>query len=90
MSATNLETLLARLYTDARFRSAFLSDPTGVSRSHGLAESEIEALRNIDRAGLEFAAHSFAHKRAKRARAGRRQAWFARLLARVYAHCQGR
>jgi hypothetical protein len=83
VSAAHLENLLARLYTDAPFRRTFLSDPAGVARSHGLAESEVEALRSIDRGGLELAARSFAHKRATHGGAGRRRSWFARLIART-------
>jgi hypothetical protein len=80
VSATNLETLLARLYTDARLRGAFLADPEGVARSHGLSEYDIEALCSIDRTGLELAARSFAYKRAAHDGAVRRSSWFARLL----------
>jgi hypothetical protein len=83
VSAANLENLLARLYADAPFRRAFLSDPAGIARSHGLAEPEVEALCNIDRGGLELAARSFAHKRAAHGGAGRRRSWLARLFPRL-------
>jgi len=83
MSAANLESLLARLYTDARLRAAFLSDPAGIARSHGLDEREVEALRSIDRDGLELAARSYAQKRETHARGSRRRAWLARFLDRV-------
>lgn len=84
MSAGNVENLLARLYTDARFREAFLSDPAGSARAQGLDATQIEALRNIDRDGLELAARSYAQKRAAHGRGGRRTAWLARLLDRLW------
>jgi len=80
VSAAGVETLLARLYTDAPFRKAFLADPERVARAQGLDEAEIAALRRIDREGLELAARSFAHKRATHA--GRRRSLLARLLGR--------
>ena len=78
MSAGNLEMLLARLYTDARFRQSFLADPDGIARAHGLDDAEVAALRNIDRNGLALASGSFARKRA--AHATRRRPWYERLL----------
>jgi hypothetical protein len=83
VSAASIEDLLARLYTDARLRSAFLSDPAGIARSHGLAEPEVEALCSIDRAGLELAARSFAHKRAAYAHSVRKRSWLSKLLDRT-------
>jgi len=80
MSAASLETFLARLYTDERLRQAFLANPDEATIEQGLDESEVEALKHIDRAGLEFAARSFAHKRAGHARSGPRRLWIARLL----------
>jgi hypothetical protein len=79
MSAANLEIFLARLYTDARLRRAFLADPGAVARAHGLDDAEVTALRQIDRDGLELASGSFAHKRAAHADAGRRRPWIARM-----------
>jgi hypothetical protein len=80
MSAGNLEAFLARLYTDARLREAFLANPERATRAKGLDATEIEALKNIDRDGLEFAARSYAHKRAAHAHTGPRRSWMARLL----------
>jgi len=82
MSAANLEIFLARLYTDARFREAFLSDPEGTAHAHKLDATQIEALRNIDRDGLEYASRSFARKRESHAHAAPRRSWLGRLVAR--------
>ncbi len=84
MSAANLESFLARLYTDARLREVFLADPARATRGKGLDDSEIEALRQIDRAGLELAAHSYAHKRAAHARPNQSRSWIARLLNTIW------
>jgi len=80
MSAANLESFLARLYTDARLREAFIANPERATRAKGLDAAEIEALKNIDRDGLAFAARSYAHKRAAHARTGLRRSWIARLM----------
>ncbi len=68
MSRPAFEEFLARLYTDAELRAAFLADPAGVARSAALTDAEIAALAAIDRQGLALAANSFAHKRAARNR----------------------
>lgn len=66
MSAEKLEGFLARLYTDAGFREAFLEDPAESARAAGLDAEDCEGLALIDRDGLEMAAHSYAHKRLHR------------------------
>jgi hypothetical protein len=63
MSAENFEAFLARLYVDPEARARFLADPHSETQTMGLTAEECEALRNIDRDGLEFAARSFARKR---------------------------
>ncbi len=63
MSAQKLEAFLARLYVDAAARARFHADPAGEGRRAGLSEEDARALQNIDRAGLELAAESFARKR---------------------------
>ena len=83
MSATNLESFLARLYTDERLRSAFLENPDEAMSAHELDASEVAALRNIDRAGLAFAARSYAHKRAAHATSRPRGSWLSGLVSRV-------
>jgi hypothetical protein len=68
MSRPAFEAFLARLYTDAALRAAFLADPAGIARGAGLSESEVAALGTIDRQGLALAADSFAYKRAAKKR----------------------
>jgi hypothetical protein len=79
MSAPALETLLARLYSDAAFRARFLADPLGVSKQAGLAEAEALALARIDRVGLELAAESYKRKRMAHQKMPR-PGWIARLF----------
>ena len=61
-----VESLLARLYTDASARTRWLADPDAESRRAGLDDAGCAALSGLDRPGLELAARSFAHKRAGR------------------------
>jgi hypothetical protein len=70
MSAPEIETTLARLYTDARFRRAFLQDPLSALEPLDLTAEEKIDLAAMDRAGLVMAAASYHHKQAQRA-AGR-------------------
>jgi len=63
MSAAAVETLLARLYSDADCLGAFLEDPVRVSRAAGLDEREAEGMAAMDRTGLEMAAESYSRKR---------------------------
>ena len=58
-----LQTYLARLYVDAHSRKRFLADPRGDAERHGLTPDAVDALAQVDRAGLELAADSFASKR---------------------------
>ncbi len=66
MNSPRLETLLARLLIDARFREAFLRDPREIADAQGLDRAECEALLAIDRPGLLMAADSIAAKHARR------------------------
>jgi len=68
MSAAQVESLLARLYTDEELRRRFLADPRTVAQASGLDAEEVEALERIDRVGLELAAESYARKRASHPR----------------------
>jgi hypothetical protein len=63
MSAANFEAFFAGIDVDPEARARFLADPHGEAQKAGLTEEECEALVNIDRVGLEFAAQSFARKR---------------------------
>ena len=63
MSAARLEALLARLYVDAALRARFVRDPHAEARRFGLSDEDARAVAAIDRADLERAADSFAHKR---------------------------
>jgi uncharacterized protein len=58
-----VEALLAALYVDRAARERWLADPDGESLMAGLDEPARAAVRALDRAGLELAAASFAHKR---------------------------
>lgn len=68
MSASVIEQLLARLYTDEDFRRVFLAAPLEMALAAGLDSAEAQALAAIDRDGLAMAAHSYAHKRAAHSR----------------------
>jgi hypothetical protein len=63
MSSAALETYLARLYTETALRERFLADPRLEAQRAGLNTTEVEALANIDTAGLCMAANSYARKR---------------------------
>jgi hypothetical protein len=63
MSAARLEAFLAQIYVDETARQKFLADPRAAAAQAGLTESEIIALEQIDRVGLELTARSLARKR---------------------------
>jgi hypothetical protein len=73
MSAPEVEATLARLYTDAGFRDAFLRDPLVALQRLDLTSEEKAALAGIDRAGLVMAASSYHRKRAQRTTGRRRK-----------------
>jgi len=75
MSAAGVEAVLARLYTDADFRSAFVSAPAQSCAGLDLTADEIAQLATIDRDGLELAAASLARKRTAPSRARHRRWW---------------
>ncbi len=68
-----LQDFLARVYVDAEARARFRANPEEELRSAGLS-SEVAGLDRIDWTGLELAAASFAHKRARKTGRG----WFHR------------
>ena len=63
MHSSRLETFLARLFTDAEFREAFINDARQVADAQSLDAAERDAVLAIDRPGLLLAARSFAAKR---------------------------
>ena len=65
MSVSNFEAFLARIYCDQQARASFLSDPAGEALRAGLSPDEIEAVKQIDRVGLELFAVSLERKREK-------------------------
>lgn len=75
MSTPELETFLARLYTDAQLRERFLRDPKSEALAAGLAPDQAEELARLDPAALEAACHSFARKRQQKSTHGKRR-WF--------------
>jgi len=68
MSAQSLEQFLAKLYVDAESRARFLANPRAAAAQEGLTPEECEALAQMDFAGLELAAESFARKRQLKSR----------------------
>jgi len=78
MSSRTLESYLALIYTDAAARARFNADPAGEARLAGLSGEESAALARCDRVGLEMAAASFGHKRARYGK--RRRPWWRRVL----------
>ncbi len=66
MSSALFEAFLAKIYVDEETRERFLTDPRGEAASVGLSEREIEALENIDRAGLILTVRSLQKKRQRK------------------------
>ena len=83
MSASSVEAFLARIYVDAHARETFLSDPTAEALRAGLLDEEIEAVKQIDRVGLELFAASLERKSQKRRSKGRRASYINRIRARI-------
>lgn len=63
MSAIEVETFLARLYTEKEFLEKFQENPTLVLKNWNLTEPEKQSILEIDQASLELAAHSFRVKK---------------------------
>jgi hypothetical protein len=63
MSARAFEAFLTRIYVDAGARARFKASPRAEAQRAGLSEDECVSLENMDWAGLEMAARSFANKR---------------------------
>jgi hypothetical protein len=69
----NIETFLARLYTDEGLRNAFIAAPLDIAVAHGASPSEAAALAAMDMESLTLAARSFARKRDHHAGVSERQ-----------------
>ena len=67
MSAA-VEAFLARLYTDAALREAFIANPGDVARREGFVGEAAAALASTDLVGLRLAAESYGRKRERRGR----------------------
>ena len=76
MSVSNLEAFLARIYCDPQARESFLSNPAAEALRAGLSSDEIEALKQIDRVGLELFATSLERKREGHQQKRTRKKWF--------------
>jgi hypothetical protein len=67
MSLEEQQNLLAKLYTDAEFRRAFLSEPAKIGAENELSEREIEEIAEIMPEELNFFADSLVWKRLREA-----------------------
>lgn len=63
MSSVEVETFLARLYTEKEFLEKFQENPTLVLENWELTESERNSILEMDLYSLELAAHSFRVKK---------------------------
>ena len=68
MSTADIETFLARLYTDADLRARFLESPQEILARESLSAQQRSALAAIDPSELILAADSYRHKRVSRRR----------------------
>jgi hypothetical protein len=68
MALIEIQALLARLFTDARLRSDFFSDPIQTARRCGLDDDDAQSLARLDRREVEEFARSLLGKRALDAR----------------------
>ena len=68
MNAQLFEAYLAKIYVDAKARTAFLSDPLGEAARAGLDTEEAQALQKIDLVGLTLASRSFKKKRQRKSK----------------------
>lgn len=66
MTSAAFEAFLARIYVDRLARERFIDDPRGEALAAGLTADEAARLEQIDRIGLQLAAHSFETKRLRR------------------------
>ncbi|HLX43069.1 MAG TPA: hypothetical protein VKR43_06530 [Bryobacteraceae bacterium] len=66
MNTPDLEKFLARLYIDPETRRRFLDSPYEEAARFGLTDAQCRALEQVDRVGLEMAAHSLSIKRSRK------------------------
>ena len=66
MNTPEVESFLARLYTDENFLARFLDSPGEVLEREKLSTEQRAALAAIDRSELMLAANSYRHKRDSR------------------------
>ena len=82
MSSPQVETFLARLYSDAAFLNRFLACADQAMAEAALEDRERAAASNIDRVGLMMAARSY---QAKRQGHSKRRRPFWRRALRIFA-----
>src|SRR5215470_348789 len=63
MALANIQTILARLFTDASFRASFFCDPIAVGLSLGLGPDEASTLAQLSQASVEQFAATIKRKR---------------------------
>jgi hypothetical protein len=85
VTASPIESFLARLYLDEDARVRFAEDPRGAALAAGLSGDAADQAARLDPAVIEMAAQGFARKRAHRrseppAPSGSRAGWFRRLF----------
>jgi len=66
LNTPEVESFLARLYTDEDFLARFLKSPQDVLGHEALSSEQRAALAAIDRSELMLAANSYRHKRDNR------------------------
>lgn len=66
MSMSKFEAFLARIYVDPESRDKFLNAPEEETKRAGLSSEECEAVKQIDRVGLELMANSLKRKKERK------------------------
>lgn len=64
MALADVQAVLARLFTDARFRASFFADPAAVGRSNGLDPADAQRLAAVSRKEVDGFAATLRRKRA--------------------------
>lgn len=63
VASPDLETFLARLYTDKEFLNEFKNNPDVIMSAYNLSDEEKKSVLQIDHEELELASHGFRKKR---------------------------